>query len=337
MQLCYRRVRVTEGMKSFLLSSYDSGGFDEHGAQADLGKTLSASLTELSTHAVTSIKGYIFVDGKSDAIINQICERYSQPICFVSASGLDFCTRTTTLLESRKYFVDQGETEPIQSRFRGFLPHGENDLRDRIRSLYRLIFQSFAIQGCKNICLLPLGLGVFLENVDRALVPRVVEIYLEAQLGLLCGKEAVEYGFDNVWFNPGRFGRELTNLVTATPQRFRFQPTLIIHKADNKFLAVELARRNMCGGMLNPSDCIAVMQGRVGYYWETGRQSRYVGEEDLAATSTILLQHYNVSPALTLQQIFDSTDAPSKLGTRKSWVPALSPHGFSHFQKLYGN
>eukprot|EP00660_Eupelagonema_oceanica_P014230 gene14230-13527_t len=55
---------------------------------------------------------------------------------------------------------------------------------------------------------------------------------------------------------------------------------------DSKFLAVELAKIGQRAGLLNPSDCRAVMVGLIGCFWECQRGDGYVGEEDIACTST---------------------------------------------------
>ena len=69
----------------------------------------------------------------------------------------------------------------------------------------------------------------------------------------------------------------------------------MLHGKNGKYLAQQLAATGLTLGLLNPSDCIAMLQGRMGYWWEVGRGSRYVGEEDIAATSTAVLMNCNVT------------------------------------------
>ena len=69
----------------------------------------------------------------------------------------------------------------------------------------------------------------------------------------------------------------------------------MIHRKNGKYLAQQLAKAGLKTGLLNPSDCIAMLQGRMGYWWEVGRGSRYVGEEDIAATSTAVLMQSNIT------------------------------------------
>lgn len=44
-------------------------------------------------------------------------------------------------------------------------------------------------------------------------------------------------------------------------------------------MASQLASRGYRTSFLNPSDCIAVIQGCLGYWWACGMGERYVGEE----------------------------------------------------------
>eukprot|EP00760_Papus_ankaliazontas_P010351 PhM_4_TR14261/c0_g1_i3/m.59699 len=319
-----RRRALTSSLRQSVLEAQDKGGFNNLTAEHDLDQTLALCLCELASHCVQCIKGYLYVDGRGECW-NQIVEKTPQPITIVSATGIDFCTPTTTMIEGPKYFNVVGdESTKISERLKGFCPGGEEALYRRVKGLYRLIYRAFQIQGTRNVGLLPLGLGVFLSNVDRDIVGRVVEIYFSAQFDLLCEDS---FGFDTVWLNAARYGKVATELVQSG--RFAFKVNFVVHSKDAKFLAVELAKARRHAGMLNPSDAIAVMQGQIGYYWEKGRQDRYVGEEDLAATSTMVLQHVNIAPKLELEHVVDDEDMP---GTPQQWCPVTEPLGYDHFE-----
>eukprot|EP00760_Papus_ankaliazontas_P010353 PhM_4_TR14261/c0_g1_i4/m.59709 len=323
-ELDYRRTAFNRALPEQVLKTQDKGGFVPSEAEDQLKRVMALSLTELTSHCVQCIKGYLYVDGRGECW-NQIVEKTPQPITIVSAAGIDFCTPTTTMIEGPKYFNVVGdESTKISERLKGFCPGGEEALYRRVKGLYRLIYRAFQIQGTRNVGLLPLGLGVFLSNVDRDIVGRVVEIYFSAQFDLLCEDS---FGFDTVWLNAARYGKVATELVQSG--RFAFKVNFVVHSKDAKFLAVELAKARRHAGMLNPSDAIAVMQGQIGYYWEKGRQDRYVGEEDLAATSTMVLQHVNIAPKLELEHVVDDEDMP---GTPQQWCPVTEPLGYDHFE-----
>ena len=321
-----RRRTLNENLRRSVPLSQDKCGFSSLTFNESFEKTMALSLTELSSHITHSIKGYLFVDGRGENW-NQLCERTPQPITFVSATGIDFCTPTTTVLEGKKYFCDRGDDCVISERFKGWLPEGQKDLYERIKGLYRLIYRAFQIQRTKNPVLLALGLGVFLQNVDNDIRDSVVEMYFRAQFDLLCENN---YGFQCVWLNAARYTKVAQDLVQSG--RFKFKCNFVVHGKDCKFLVVELAKMKRCAGYLNPSDVIAVMQGLVGYYWEIGRQDRYVGEEDLTATSTIILQHHNIAPETELESVVDDEDMP---GTPDQWCPVKEPHDYSYFEKTY--
>ena len=237
----------------------------------------------MCTSVCISQHGYYFVDGTGDTM-NQIAPLTPDTVVFLSAPGLDFCTDSTTRLEMPKYFepvdgtTDQSE---LHTRYRGFKEGGEELLRKRVKNLYRVIFTSAKIQGVKNPSMLPMGLGVFLFNVNKADHDGVKEAYFSAQFELLSEED---WGFETYWLNPAQHKATAERLLES--DKYNFKCNVAIHGKDAKFLAVEMAKERMKPAVLNPSDCIAVMQGLIGYYWEIGRGDRYVGEEDLVATST---------------------------------------------------
>eukprot|EP01065_Artemidia_motanka_P036983 TRINITY_DN4508_c2_g1_i1.p1 TRINITY_DN4508_c2_g1~~TRINITY_DN4508_c2_g1_i1.p1 ORF type:complete len:675 (+),score=194.88 TRINITY_DN4508_c2_g1_i1:143-2167(+) len=269
-------------------------------------ETMSRSLTELCTSACVSQQGHFFVDGISGSA-NQICAKPAQPVTFLSAAGLDFNTPTTTVVEAAKYFArEAGPSTPGFEGWHGFLPGGEERLLLRVKELYRVIFASCKHHGVRNPSMLPMGLGVFLKNVhpdDRAAVK---SCYFRAQWQLLSEHD---WGFQCYWVNPaehGAIGRKTLEDGLQPggefncPQRGRFlRCDVAFHNRDVKFLATELSKRSLSAAVLNPSDCAAVMLGLMGYYWESGRATYYVGEEDFATTGTALLAHTGVSTYLT--------------------------------------
>ncbi|KAJ9463969.1 Polycystin-2 [Diplonema papillatum] len=265
-------------------------------------ETLSHALTELCTSVCVSQHGYYFVDGAtSSGTMNTLHPPTRDTIVFLSAPGLDFCTDSTTRLEMPKYFepVDcRTDDTPLDKQWKGFTDCGEANLRKRVKNLYTVIFSSARLQGARNPSMLPMGLGVFLTHVNKADQDGVKEAYFRAQYELL---SEADWGFETYWLNPaqhrGLAERLLRDGVASGDYQFRCN--VVLHNRDAKFLAVELAKEGLKPAVLNPSDCIAVMQGLIGYYWELGRGDRYVGEEDFAATSTGILGRHGLTDVYT--------------------------------------
>ena len=268
--------------------------------RAHLGRTLSLSLTELCTGVCVSQEGYYFVDG-TGSTMNQLAPLTPDPVVFLSAPGLDFCTPSTTRLEMPKYFeAIEGvpDTADLKMRWKGFREGGEFELRARVKSLYRVVLASARLQGVRNPSMLPMGLGVFLYNVNKADHDGVRGAYFRAQYELLTEED---WGFETYWLNPAQHRGFAEELLRDGIAKGAFKPrcNIVLHNRDAKFLAVEMAKERMRPGVLNPSDCIAVMQGLIGYYWEIGQGDRYVGEEDFAATGTGILARCGISDVYT--------------------------------------
>ena len=293
----HRSVLCIEQFLSHVISRPQEYGFKNrlHSLQ-----TFSLSLTELCTGVCISQEGYYFVDGCGETM-NQLCERTPDPVVFLSAPGLDFCTPSTTRLEMPKYFEEMdGTTDKteLKLRWKGFKEGGEQSIRKRVKNLYRVVLTSAKMQHARNPSMLPMGLGVFLYNVNKADHDGVREAYFRAQFELLTEED---WGFETYWLNPAQhrgFAEELLRKGIESGE-FRFKCNVVLHNRDAKFLAVEMAKRCMRPAVLNPSDCVAVMQGLIGYFWELGRGDRYVGEEDFAATGTGILARCGISDVYT--------------------------------------
>eukprot|EP00755_Sulcionema_specki_P031219 Sspe_Gene.96198::Locus_68706_Transcript_1_1_Confidence_1.000_Length_1426::g.96198::m.96198 len=122
---------------------------------------LGRAMTELCTGVCVSQEGYFFVDG-TDGLANQLCQRTPDPVVFLSAPGLDFCTDSTTRLEMPKYFEESGRLDAdLKSKWSGFVEGGQERLKARVKVLYTVIFSAAAEHGVRNPSMLPMGLGVF--------------------------------------------------------------------------------------------------------------------------------------------------------------------------------
>eukprot|EP01062_Namystynia_karyoxenos_P036438 TRINITY_DN2653_c0_g1_i1.p1 TRINITY_DN2653_c0_g1~~TRINITY_DN2653_c0_g1_i1.p1 ORF type:complete len:1234 (+),score=280.18 TRINITY_DN2653_c0_g1_i1:74-3775(+) len=247
---------------------------------------VSQSLTELSTGCCVSQRGHFFVEGLGGSH-NQLRAQPPQPVVFLSVPGLDFCSLAATRKEASKYFArEDKEGVPPHKGWKGFLDGGEARLLERVKGLYRAVFSAAKHQGVRTPSMLPLGLGVFLMNLADSDKGRVRALYFRAQFELLC---AEPWGFEVYYLNPGppaliAQARDVLQDVISKGTKLRCD--VVLHTKDAKFLAVELAKTSGNPALLNPSDCRAVMAGLIGCYWELGRGDCYVGEEDIACTST---------------------------------------------------
>eukprot|EP01065_Artemidia_motanka_P032297 TRINITY_DN39311_c0_g1_i1.p1 TRINITY_DN39311_c0_g1~~TRINITY_DN39311_c0_g1_i1.p1 ORF type:complete len:935 (+),score=162.22 TRINITY_DN39311_c0_g1_i1:86-2890(+) len=253
-------------------------------SEADCRAILRLSLTELSTDVCVSQQGYFMVHGCGGSV-NQVAPATPETVTFLSAAGIDFCTRDVTLLEAPKYFRrdDPAEGVPAHRGWRGLKSaEAEAALRARVRSMYTCIFEAARRQNIKHMCMLPVGQGVFLDNLHAEDKEIVAGAYRQAQIDLLCEED---WGFDVLWLNAAMRAAETQQLLRHCKPRC----VVVLHDRDIKFLARHLAAQGLKAGFLNPSDCVATMMGLFGFYWESGRGNGYVGEEDWAATSTGVL------------------------------------------------
>ncbi|KAJ9449737.1 hypothetical protein DIPPA_01141, partial [Diplonema papillatum] len=155
---------------------------------------LNKSLIELSTEICVSQHGYLFTSG-TNGNHNHIAPRTDRTVVFLSSPGIDFCFPQPTLQEAPKYFERvASKAENPESGWKYFKFGKEEELEHRVRVLYTSIFKAAQQQGVRNMCMLPLGLGVFLTNLDIELLGKVIPLYYKAQFALLCEQD---WGFEN--------------------------------------------------------------------------------------------------------------------------------------------
>ena len=263
---------------------------------ADAKMALALSLSELCNAVCVSQEGYFLADGCNGAH-NQLAPLPTQPCAFLTATGLDFMTPASTVIEAAKYFErpPQPEGVPEHEGWQGFKPHAQYMLKERIKTTYDAILASAKFQGAKNLSMLPMGLGMFLKNIhpdDRGVVR---EAYMEAQFELLCERD---YGVQTYYLNPGPPDSwKVAEMVLDRLGEAGIYPlcNIVLHSCDAKFLACELSKRCLNAAMLNPSDCGSVMIGLIGTTWETLRGGNFSGETDLASFSTCVLARAGIS------------------------------------------
>eukprot|EP00667_Euglena_gracilis_P001602 EG_transcript_1606 len=262
------------------------------------------SMTELSTTVVIAGE-VVFLSGNHGQITPLIP---TQPnILLVSTAGVDFDEPDRTASAQReegKYFVITKRLPDGSVEGDWKSEYARAQFKQRIRLTYDMIFQTCQEHGVTHLSLIPMGLGIFLPRIQA---DDVKLIYFDAQLELL-GEH--DYGFHTVFINPGPAKRQVEYLLRTN--RYKFSCNVMIHSKNGKYLVQQLARAGYPAAVLNPSDCIAMLQGRMGYWWEVGRGSRYVGEEDIAATSTAPLMQYNATDLYTSDRIKQHKPRPSR-------------------------
>lgn len=169
--------------------------------------------------------------------------------------------------------------------------------RQHMGAMWDVVLAAAVSHGARNIAIPPIGLGAFAgEN------PKPVAYHYFSELFQLLNTERYAGKFDNIYYNPLFFGDEF---VQAQAE---YKPQNIVRfGGDVKFLAVELAKEGHSCALVNPSDA-DVMWGKqdVGQYYKNGD---YVGEEDIAATSTSALGSREIADCYVNPAKVQSADA----------------------------
>ena len=157
--------------------------------------TLAKSMVELGTEMCVSQQGFSFTSGM-DGEHNQLCEKTHHSIAILAAPVMDFCYERPTLCEAPKYFVRvPRKGQQAQQGWAFFQEGKQREFVDRLKVLYTCIFESARKQCVRNMCMLPMGLGVYTANLGPDLRFQVAEMYFRAQFELLAEQD---WGFENV-------------------------------------------------------------------------------------------------------------------------------------------
>lgn len=183
---------------------------------------------------------------------------------------------------------------------------------DNINIIFKNFAKAIDNENIKHFCFIPLGMGVFIEGFDNE------NLYMKNLL-------LVEYG--NAFYDYFNDKQNLKIYISAYPLKYEFlkqlqsrgtefflqngdefiltrdshsqiknnniivgkmgQTEIILHKKDTYLLALELAKNNNNVMLVNPSDCISVLMGEYGYYWNGNGNDYIVGEEILANQTTM--------------------------------------------------
>lgn len=146
-------------------------------------------------------------------------------------------------------------------------------------AMWSAVLEGAIAQDCKVLSIPSIGLGAFAgNNPDEAALG-----YFDSLFRLLKTPRYQNY-FTDVFYNPRAAIDHTKQFDKALQSHTEIQN--IVHKTDKdvKFLAIELAKQGIKCALVNPSDADVVLgKYDVGEYYKNGH---YVGEEDIAATST---------------------------------------------------
>eukprot|EP00906_Rhabdomonas_costata_P038796 RCo054904 len=237
-----------------------------------LQQTVEQSIAELATQVCVACPGYCFVSAN-----NQIAPKPQQTILFLSAVGINFATGASARSELQKYFYPE---------LRKFIPGREDKFRDRMRITYERIFTACQEYGVTHPTSVPIGLGNFLGEADKATLMRTI---FDVIFDVL---QKNDYKFETFYLNPGPGKVVAESLLTEFT--FNFKCNLVLHDRDGKALASLLATAGYRTAYIHPSDPVAVMQGCAGNKWARVKGPNFGAEADLVSTSTALLARSNI-------------------------------------------
>jgi len=164
-----------------------------------------------------------------------------------------------------------------------------------IKSMLNNVLSATVAQNCRNLSVGAIGLGAFLpDSIKRDPVKskEIASLYYDSLMELV-SDPLYKGKFDNIYVNPVfPFAWEAFEAAKQN-HAIPADTNVIGFGRDNKFLCVEMSKQGIRCAMLNPSDP-DVMWGKydVGEYYKSGH---YVGEEDIAATSTAALGSAGIS------------------------------------------
>jgi hypothetical protein len=284
------------------------------------------TLEELSSYIVRYTKAKILASSAG------VFYSRSPDISIISAAAIDFDKGDTNKYFSDP--GSDGMIHSWKA-YDGDFNWGRDRFRSRIRSIYSLIFRACVDNGVDTCVFLPIGLGVFLPKFkfyDARIVEDVIYDYFDISFNMLeniqletyylniggpnnhpiahkvlakyIGREdlgdRIVLGFRHDDMTKSANNIIYQEIVNAADLFFHSDeyyiktPIKFIHK-DVVCVGQQLAIEGKKVALLNASDMIAVVQGRLGYWWETGVGDRFVGEEYLAAFTTMLTSCYNQS------------------------------------------
>ena len=98
---------------------------------------------------------------------------------------------------------------------------------------------------------------------------------------------------------------------------------LQVHDRDAKSLANKLAREGKVSCILIPSDFMALLQGRIGAWWECGHADRYTADSHFSATTTAVFAHIDISDVWGNREKVRMVRFPQEYAMSMQWTPSV--------------
>ncbi len=178
---------------------------------------------------------------------------------------------------------------PITKESDGDLTVGTMSAKQLATNMWESVLSSAISQNCRNLAMPAIGLGEFAGGYGD----EMSKIYFSSLFELL-KSEKYSGKFDNVLFNPIQYGQNFQDELKKHQDALQKSNCNVqAVSCDVKMLAVEFAKKQQKCALLNPSDMDVVLgKYDVGEYYKSGH---YVGEEDIAATSTAAIGSTGIS------------------------------------------
>eukprot|EP00906_Rhabdomonas_costata_P000801 RCo001072 len=235
------------------------------------------SLSELSTQVCVACMGYLFTGYN-----NQIAPRTKFPILFLSASAINFSFGLTSAQERQKYFSSETWT---------FIEGGKEQLKDRIKQMWRVLFEACRRYKVKYPTAVPIGLSNFLKGFQGRCA--VMQVYHEAMFEVLSTLESLRGAFNTFYLYRSGASQFITERILLR-NNYDFPCRVVVHQRDPKALAWMLAAQGKQVAYIHSSDPVAAIQGCAGNRWASGKDNEYSWCEDLVANSTAIIARSNI-------------------------------------------
>ena len=266
---------------------------------------LEYSLAELSSLGCVRSEGYFVVSSPDNRIQN--CK--GKCLVFVTACAPEFSHLAGKDHDVLRYF-ERNAANTNELRWRH---DGKFFLKQRLGQTFRAVMAAFRQKGVTSVSLSPLGCRAQdLEGVAPPYRRDVVRVVLSALFTTL----EDSWGFGQVFLQVDQ-----AHLQLAREEVALYNPlvSVVVHIKDAREIAYRLG---ICSGLTGTDvgymvcgDVGSVALGHAGGCWESGQtRAVYSFQEDLANTSTYLLQHQGVSPDGMKSELISTIHGSPSLG-----------------------
>lgn len=257
-----------------------------YSSQEDLNKVLNMPLTILGSNICHSQELHFFVEQRLE-------QQNGKQYAFNKLREGNLDDKTPCVLLSIPGINLRYGGLPVDLKTDGDITlNGSVSAKQLAHNMWGSVLNSALLQKCNNIVMPAIGLGAFAGNHPET----IAKIYFEELFKLL--QDPRYKNQFNVLFNPIQYKNLFNNTLQKYQNKIQENGCYIqAIDCDTKMLAIEFAKKGHKCALLNPSDMDVVLgKYDVGEYYKKGH---YVGEEDLAATSTAAVGSQGISDCYT--------------------------------------